>query len=56
MGVMAILVSTIFVNNYVFAQFLGICPFLGVLIALFNVVRKKQDQKEQQALYKAEMK
>lgn len=25
-----ILVSTIFVNNYVFAQFLGICPFLGV--------------------------
>ena len=30
MGVMAILVSTIFVNNYVFAQFLGICPFLGV--------------------------
>lgn len=25
-----ILVSTIFVNNYVFAKFLGICPFLGV--------------------------
>lgn len=25
-----ILVSTILVNNYVFAQFLGICPFLGV--------------------------
>ena len=25
-----ILISTIFVNNYVFAQFLGICPFLGV--------------------------
>ncbi len=30
MSVMAILVSTIFVNNYVFARFLGICPFLGV--------------------------
>lgn len=25
-----ILVSTIFINNYVFARFLGICPFLGV--------------------------
>ena len=25
-----ILISTILVNNYVFAQFLGICPFLGV--------------------------
>ena len=25
-----ILISTIFVNNYVFAQFLGICSFLGV--------------------------
>ena len=25
-----IIISTIFVNNYVFAQFLGICPFLGV--------------------------
>jgi len=25
-----ILISTIFVNNYVFARFLGICPFLGV--------------------------
>ena len=24
------MISTIFVNNYVFAQFLGICPFLGV--------------------------
>lgn len=30
MSIMAILVSTIFVNNYVFARFLGICPFLGV--------------------------
>lgn len=25
-----ILISTIFVNNYVFARFLGICPFFGV--------------------------
>ncbi|MDR0368030.1 MAG: electron transport complex subunit RsxA [Bacteroidales bacterium] len=25
-----IIVSTVFVNNIVFAQFLGICPFLGV--------------------------
>lgn len=25
-----ILLSTIFVNNYIFARFLGICPFLGV--------------------------
>lgn len=30
MSIMAILISTIFVNNYVFARFLGICPFLGV--------------------------
>lgn len=30
MSIMAVLVSTIFVNNYVFARFLGICPFLGV--------------------------
>lgn len=30
MSIAAILISTIFVNNYVFAQFLGICPFLGV--------------------------
>lgn len=28
--VIIILISTILVNNYVFAQFLGICPFLGV--------------------------
>lgn len=28
--IFTILVSTIFVNNYVFARFLGICPFLGV--------------------------
>ena len=25
-----ILVSAIFVNNFVLARFLGICPFLGV--------------------------
>lgn len=30
MNLFSILVSTIFVNNYVFARFLGICPFLGV--------------------------
>lgn len=30
MTLMGILVGTILVNNYVFAQFLGICPFLGV--------------------------
>ena len=29
-SIFVILVSTILVNNYVFAQFLGICPFLGV--------------------------
>lgn len=28
--IFTILVSTILVNNYVFAKFLGICPFLGV--------------------------
>lgn len=30
MNLLTILVSTIFVNNYIFARFLGICPFLGV--------------------------
>lgn len=29
-SIFTILISTIFVNNYVFAKFLGICPFLGV--------------------------
>ncbi|TJX14786.1 electron transport complex subunit RsxA [Tissierella creatinini] len=29
-NIFIILVSTIFINNYVFARFLGICPFLGV--------------------------
>ena len=28
--IITILISTILVNNYVFAQVLGICPFLGV--------------------------
>lgn len=30
MSLFTILISTVFVNNYVFARFLGICPFLGV--------------------------
>ncbi|MBC8590832.1 electron transport complex subunit RsxA [Wansuia hejianensis] len=30
MNLFSIIISTIFVNNYVFARFLGICPFLGV--------------------------
>ncbi|KXO16869.1 electron transport complex protein RnfA [Clostridiales bacterium KA00134] len=29
-SIITILISTILVHNYVFAQFLGICPFLGV--------------------------
>lgn len=29
-SIVTILISTILVHNYVFAQFLGICPFLGV--------------------------
>ncbi|RVU54972.1 electron transport complex subunit RsxA [Anaerosphaera multitolerans] len=29
-NIITILISTILVNNYIFAQFLGICPFLGV--------------------------
>lgn len=29
-NIFTILVSTIFINNYVFTRFLGICPFLGV--------------------------
>ncbi len=29
-SIFSILISTILVNNYVFAQFLGVCPFLGV--------------------------
>lgn len=30
MSIFTIIISTVFVNNYVFARFLGICPFLGV--------------------------
>ena len=29
-ALIVIIISTIFVNNIVFSQFLGICPFLGV--------------------------
>ncbi len=29
-SIFKILISTIFVNNYIFAKFLGICPFFGV--------------------------
>lgn len=34
----AIIITAIFVNNIVFAQFLGICPFLGVSSRLTNAV------------------
>ncbi|MCL2498294.1 MAG: electron transport complex subunit RsxA [Symbiobacteriaceae bacterium] len=30
LSIFAILLSSILVNNFIFAQFLGICPFLGV--------------------------
>ncbi|MDY3978638.1 MAG: electron transport complex subunit RsxA [Tidjanibacter sp.] len=30
MGIFAIIIGSIFVNNVVLSQFLGICPFLGV--------------------------
>lgn len=33
---LAIIITAIFVNNIVFAQFLGICPFLGVSSRLTN--------------------
>ena len=29
-ALIVIIISTVFVNNIVFSQFLGICPFLGV--------------------------
>ena len=29
-GILLVIVSAIFVNNVVFARFLGICPYLGV--------------------------
>lgn len=35
---LAIIITAIFVNNIVFAQFLGICPFLGVSGKLTNAV------------------
>jgi len=38
MGVVAIIISMILVNNYVFSQFLGICPFLGVSKKLDSAV------------------
>ena len=34
----SIIVTAIFVNNIVFAQFLGICPFLGVSKKLSSAV------------------
>ena len=30
MGLFTIIISAVFVNNFVLSQFLGICPFLGV--------------------------
>ena len=30
MEILLIIISAVFVNNVVLAQFLGICPFLGV--------------------------
>ena len=38
MGIFAIIISMILVNNYVFSQFLGICPFLGVSKKLDSAV------------------
>ena len=38
MGIVAIIISMILVNNYVFSQFLGICPFLGVSKKLDSAV------------------
>ena len=38
MEYIAIIITAIFVNNIVFAQFLGICPFLGVSSKLQNAV------------------
>ncbi len=29
-GVVLVLVSAVFINNFVFAKFLGVCPFIGV--------------------------
>lgn len=30
MGIIGIIISSVFVNNFVLSRFLGICPFLGV--------------------------
>lgn len=30
MGLFVVLMAAIFVNNFIFSQFLGLCPFLGV--------------------------
>ena len=38
MKIMAIIISMILVDNYVLAQFLGICPFLGVSKKLDSAV------------------
>lgn len=38
MGTIAIIMSMVLVNNYVLAQFLGICPFLGVSKKLDSAV------------------
>ncbi len=37
-GYLSILIGMILVNNYVLAQFLGICPFLGVSKKLDSAV------------------
>jgi len=37
-ALVVIIVSTVFVNNIVFAQFLGICPYLGVSNKLSTAV------------------
>jgi len=37
-ALIVILMSTVLVNNYVLAQFLGLCPFLGVTKVLKNAV------------------
>ena len=38
MGILAIIMGMILANNYVLAQFLGICPFLGVSKKLDSAV------------------
>lgn len=29
-GILSIIIGSIFINNFIFAKFLGICPFMGV--------------------------